>query len=171
MFLIRCARNEDLTRLLEIYDAARAFMRRTGNLHQWNGAYPSAEVLLEDIRKEQLYVMEVDEKIEAVFALIIGKDPTYSYIEGGAWISDEPYGTIHRIASSGSLRGVLQKAVDFSWERIQHLRVDTHEDNRVMREAIRKSGFVKCGIIYLLDGSPRLAYERIRGQAFDPDDR
>lgn len=159
MNVIRHAEERDLSRILEIYDAARSYMRRTGNPHQWNGAYPSADVLREDIRKEQLYVMQTEERVEAVFALIIGADPTYSYIEG-SWISDLPYGTIHRIASSGKIRGVLQQAVDFGWKRIPHLRIDTHQDNLVMQKAVRKCGFQECGIIYLLDGSPRIAYEK-----------
>ena len=42
--VIRLARKEELPRLLEIYAAARVFMRQNGNAEQWAGGYPG-EVL------------------------------------------------------------------------------------------------------------------------------
>lgn len=158
---IRLAKNEDLMRLLTIYEAARIYMRKCGNLTQWQGGYPPKELLLSDIEKQQLFVIERARKIVGVFALIMGEDPTYTYIENGAWISNEEYATIHRIASDGTCAGILKAAVSFAWKKIPHLRIDTHKDNFVMQRAILKCGFEKCGIIYLSDGSPRIAYEKI----------
>ncbi len=158
---IQYARVEDLPRFMEIFEVARAFMRSTGNMHQWNNQYPAAEDLLADIEKKQLYTISEDGEIHAVFALIPGDDPTYAYIENGSWLSDAPYGTIHRIASDGKIHDVFAKAVRFGMSRIPHLRVDTHEDNKVMQHVVEKSGFQRCGIIYLEDGSPRIAYEKL----------
>lgn len=42
-------------------------------------------------------------------------------------------------------------------------RVDTHGDNVIMRRCIERAGFVYCGIIYLLNGDPRLAYQKLGG--------
>lgn len=75
--IIREARTEDLERILEIYEIAKAFMRQTGNPHQWNSRYPDSKTLEEDIHKHQLFVMEEDSIIHSVFAFIIGEDPTY----------------------------------------------------------------------------------------------
>lgn len=36
------------------------------------------------------------------------------------------------------------------------------EDNSIMRHCIEKFDFSYCGVIYLLDGDPRLAYQKIR---------
>ena len=41
--IIREARTEDLERILEIYEIAKAFMRQTGNPHQWNSRYPDSK--------------------------------------------------------------------------------------------------------------------------------
>ena len=41
------------------------------------------------------------------------------------------------------------------------IRIDTHEDNKPMRRFLEKCGFKFCGIIYLEDGSKRLAYEKL----------
>ncbi len=156
--MIRLATINDMERMLEIYACAKVFMRENGNPEQWNGAYPDVDTLLSDIEKRQLYVMEENGHLYGCFALIGGEDPTYAYIEG-KWRSDTPYGTIHRIASDGSRRGVFHQCVTFARETYDHLRVDTHEDNVTMQCAAQRNGFRYTGIIYLEDGSPRLAYE------------
>ena len=156
--MIRKAKLTDIRRLLRIYEGARAFMRRNGNMTQWNGSYPDEETLREDIRKGQLYVQYDQIGIYACFALIGGEDPTYGVIEG-KWSNTEPYGTIHRIASNQRKKGVFTECVAFAKTKFSHLRVDTHQDNRPMQGAIRKNGFQFSGIIYLADGSPRRAYE------------
>lgn len=156
---------EDLPVILEIYEHARQFMRKTGNLTQWLGGFPPAELLLSDIEKQQLYVLRDGDEIYGVFALIMGEDPTYGYIEDGQWLSSEPYGTLHRVASAGKVHGFLSMAVAFSWKKIPHLRIDTHKDNHVMQKAIQKAGFQRCGIIYLLDGNPRIAYEKLQSDS------
>ena len=69
-----------------------------------------------------------------------------------------PYGTIHRIAGDGS-GGVLAAAVSFGKTRINHIRIDTHHDNKIMQKAVAKQGFRRSGIIYLANGDPRIAYD------------
>lgn len=161
--MIRLARKEDLPRLLEIYAAARDFMRRNGNLTQWSGGYPNEEVLLEDIEAGRLYVLQrEDGGICACFMLCDGPDPTYAEIFGGQWRADTPYGVIHRIAGDGSRRGVLAESVAFARQRYAHLRIDTHADNYPMQGALAAQGFMKRGTIYLADGAPRLAYDWIQ---------
>ena len=44
-----------------------------------------------------------------------------------------------------------------------NLRIDTHRDNVIMRHVIDLYGFTYCGIIYLLNGDERLAYQLGRG--------
>lgn len=156
--MIRPAICADVPRLLEVYDAAKKFMRETGNPNQWNGNYPDADTLHGDIERSELFVME-DGGAFGCFALIGGEDPTYTHIDGGAWMTDTPYGTIHRIASDGTRRGVFSAAVAFAREKYNHLRIDTHQDNIPMQSAILREGFSYRGIIYLENGDPRNAYE------------
>lgn len=160
--MIRQAKKEEINRILEIYETAKIFMRKNGNPTQWNDGYPERELLLSDIEKGELFVLEEENGICACFAFIRGIDPTYGYIEGGSWLSDSDYGTIHRIASDGTVKGVFQKAVSFAEKNCNHLRVDTHEDNLPMQHVILKEGFSYRGIIYLENGEPRLAYERMK---------
>lgn len=159
--MIRQAKKEDIPRILEIYAKAKDFMCKTGNPTQWNGSYPDEAVLLMDIQKQHLFVMEDSKNLYACFALIGGNDPTYDYIEGGRWSSNSPYGTIHRIAGDGTKKGILEECVQFARLKYQYLRIDTHEDNKPMQGAILKNSFSYRGIIYLSNGSPRLAYDWI----------
>ncbi len=154
---IRLAAAADLPRILEIYAHARRVMKETGNPNQWKDTYPMPAVLEEDIAKHQLFILEETE-IEAVFVFFIGTEPTYADIDG-AWLNDLPYGTIHRVASSGRIRGVLQTLVDYCRAICPNLRIDTHEDNRIMQKQVEKAGFIRCGIIRLENGDPRIAYQ------------
>lgn len=159
--MIRHAKMADLPMILEIYDYARAFMAENGNPTQWADRYPEESLLRSDIENQNLYVMEEAGHVCGVFAFIPGADETYAVIEQGGWLSDSEYGTIHRVAGDGTVHGLLQKAVSYCEKRISHLRIDTHQDNRIMQHVILKCGFRKCGIIYVSDGSPRIAYEKI----------
>ena len=160
-FKIRNARMEDLPQIMPIYAYARKFMVQTGNTSQWKNNFPPEELLRGDIEKRQLYVIEEDGQIHGVFAFVLGADPTYAVIEDGAWRSDEAYGTIHRIAGDGKIHGILEQAVTFCEQKNRHLRIDTHEDNKVMQHLILKNGFERCGIIHIADGTPRIAYEKV----------
>ena len=157
--MIRLARPGDLPRILEIYATARSFMRANGNPNQWKDGYPAKETLLGDIAAEKLYVGEENGTPFGVFFLSEGPDPTYSRIDGEGWRSGTSYGVIHRIASDGTRKGFLHTAVEFARERFSHLRINTHEDNLPMQNALAKEGFSHRGTIYLANGDPRLAYD------------
>ena len=155
---IRKANMEDMDRILEIYAYARRFMVKTGNPNQWAAqGYPKRGLLEADIENDWLYVMEDAGGIHGVFAFPIGEDPTYCRIDGG-WLNDNLYGTIHRIAGDGTVKGIFRQCLDFCARLIDEIRIDTHADNKVMQDAILKNGFAYCGIITGSDGNPRLAY-------------
>ena len=99
--MFRGARRSDLEQILEIYAHARKAMADSGNPTQWGDSYPPQKMLEEDIDSNRLFVYTVKGRLEAVFAFILGPDPTYAKIEDGQWLNDEvPYGTIHRLASA-----------------------------------------------------------------------
>lgn len=165
---IRPARREDLPAMEAIYEQAKEFMRETGNPNQWNGSYPEEGLLLCDMEHGNSYIVEENGQVIGTFAFIKGEDPTYRVIEDGMWMKEEPYGTVHRLASATGTHGVA--AACFAWCRMQcengsgiaGLRADTHADNRVMQHVLEKNGFVRCGIIHLENGDPRIAYQYVR---------
>ena len=159
--LIRKTTPEDIDTILNIFDTARQFMRSTGNLTQWNANYPALKNLEQDIQNDNSYVCVENDKVVATFTLIIGDEPNYQHIENGSWHSEAPYGTVHRLASDGTTRGIARACFDFCKTQISHLRVDTHKDNKPMQACFKQNGFEERGIIYVGDGTPRIAYEFI----------
>ncbi len=157
---VRKAAAADFAQILQIYASARTFMAENGNGTQWVDHFPPAALIEEDIRKEQLYVVEASGCIHGVFAFLVGEDPAYAVIENGAWLSSAEYGTIHRLASDGKIHGVLESALAFCCGKIPHLRIDTHENNTAMRHLLEKNRFCRCGVIRIADGTARIAYER-----------
>ena len=151
----------DIPEIMEIYTIARSFMRKTGNPTQWAGGYPKEELIRKDIASGDSYVAVENGEIEAVFVFWMGEDPTYKVIEDGAWRNDAPYGVLHRIASRGRVKGIGSECIQWCFAQCGNLRGDTHADNHVMQRVMKKNGFVKCGRIYIADGSPRIAYQKL----------
>lgn len=158
---IRKAEESDLRRIMEIFDIAKEFMHSTGNTGQWNGAYPGEKLILSEIGQGHCFVVtEIEGRIVGTFCFIIGEDPTYRVIEDGEWLDDEPYGTIHRIASDRTEHGIGHLCISFCSSLIGTLRADTHQDNAPMLSLLEKEGFIRCGIIHLADGAQRIAFQR-----------
>ena len=159
---IRLAELEDVPRIMKLIECGRQKMRTAGNMEQWTDGNPKQEVIENDIMRGDNYLMEEDGKPIATFAFVKGPDITYNQIYQGEWLDDlQPYHVIHRIASAPDVHGVLRDVLDYCFRRTNNIRIDTHRDNTPMRNALQKYDFGYCGIIYLLDGAERLAYQRI----------
>ena len=162
---IRKSTECDFDRIMAIYACARSFMAAHGNPNQ--GAptrWPPEALIRCDIAEGNGYACVHDGRIVGVFFYDFGKDiePTYAVIEDGAWADDGPYGVVHRLAGDGSVKGVGGFCLDWAFARCGHLRVDTHGDNVVMQNLLRKHGFEHRGTIYVAeDDYPRLAFERL----------
>ena len=163
---IRKSDIQDLPRMQEIYAFARSFMAQHGNPNQWGPtSWPPEALLRQDIRDGHSYVcLDEDSRVIGTFFFIFGEDiePTYLVIEDGAWLGDGPYGAVHRVASDGSRPGIGAFCINWAYEQCGHLRIDTHGDNVVMQNLLKKLGFTHCGIIHVEeDNYPRLAYEKM----------
>ena len=157
---IRKATLEDIPRMQEIFAISRKFMAETNNPNQWADTYPSVELLKDDIDSGDSYLCLNEGKMVATFVLRGGNDPTYDKIYEGAWKNENPYATIHRIASSGEVKGIFKTVIEYALQYYDTIRIDTHRDNKVMQNAIAKAGFEYCGIIHCWNGDERLAYQR-----------
>ena len=152
---IRPTTLDDLPQVMEIYAYARSFMAWHGNPNQWGPTnWPPEALIRRDIAEGKSFVCVTNAgRILGVFYFTSGEDiePTYREITGGAWKDDSPYGVVHRIAS----------CINWAYEQCGHLRIDTHGDNIVMQNLLKKLGFTHCGTIYVHeDKAPRLAYEK-----------
>ena len=79
---IRKATVNDKTRIMEIYAYARQFMAEHGNPNQWKNNNPSEETIDNDIANRQMYVIEADGGVHAVFYFHIGDDCDVTIVAG-----------------------------------------------------------------------------------------
>lgn len=160
--IIRKADIRELDALMDVYACARKFMQDSGNKNQWINGYPSEEVISNDILSGNSYVIldEKTDEIAGVFYFRQGDDPTYATIENGEWLNDQPYGVVHRIASTGKRRGVSDCCLKWCYDQCANIRVDTHKDNLVMQRALKRNGYIECGIIYVANGTARIAFQK-----------
>lgn len=165
---IRHSTEEDVPRIMEIYAYARRFMAEHGNPNQWGATnWPPESLIRADIAAGSSFVCVCDGRVVGTFFFCQGEDvePTYRVIEDGAWLDDSPYGVVHRVAGDGSEKGIGSFCIEWAFAQCGHLRMDTHGDNRVMQNLLKKLGFVHCGTIHVEeDDDPRLAYEKLTDQ-------
>lgn len=166
----RLAAKIDLDQILEIIKDAKKLLRDSGSL-QWNGpeGYPDKRDFLEDINNDYLYVIEKENTILGVIALVDGINESYNKIDG-SWIDNtNNYISIHRIAVSKDSRGkgisllLLNEALNSAKSRgFSSVRGDTHQLNIPMQKLFLKANFKHCGTIELVEtklDNKRLAYE------------
>lgn len=160
--IIRHAKSDDFNGIYYIYEQARKFMAMCGNPTQWVGGYPDKETIKEDLELNRLYVCVGDDNVLlAVFCYYYGVEPAYNDIYNGAWLNNNSYGVIHRIAVSPDAhgRGVAAFCFNYCYNRCKNLKIDTHEDNIPMQKALAKNGFKRCGDIYIREGK-RIAFQK-----------
>ena len=156
---IKKAQIKDLNSIMRIYSIAQDEMIKSRNPTQWGHNYPSEELIKEDIKNKVCHVICEGNTIHGVFALLSGCEPTYTIITNGNWLNDDEYLTIHRIASDAEVKGIFKCVINYCKSLSSNIRIDTHENNKIMQHLIEKNGFVKCGKIFVRDGSPRIAYQ------------
>lgn len=162
MIQIRPSQLSDLDRLMEIFDHARKFMASVGNGNQWLNGYPQRELIAKEITDGHCYACEDEHgKIVGTFCFVPSPDPFYAIIEDGAWLNDDPYYVIHRIASDGSYKGIGDICLNWCTKQYPNLRADTHKDNIIMQNLLARNEFIRCGTVYVSNGTPRIAYQKI----------
>lgn len=158
---------QDIERVMEIIKDAQEYLKESG-INQWQNGYPNVNSIEEDISNGFSYVLVDDKRIVGTVAICFGGEITYEKIYDGSWLTDGDFVTVHRIAIDLNLKGIglATKMFDNIRElclskNIHSIRIDTHMENKSMQNSLKKNGFEYCGIIYLLDGSKRVAFEKV----------
>ena len=170
IYTFRKANREDAAAVFAVTEDARAFLAAQG-VDQWqNEARPTLKTAQADIADDNCYVIYAEEtgQIVAVASLVFGEDKNYAQIDG-KWLTDGPYGAIHRVAVHHEHRGkglaseMFTRLIATAREQgVVSVRIDTHADNKPMQAMINRAGFTFCGIIIILaDGTKRNAYELV----------
>lgn len=163
--MIRKSTASDLLQIMKIIHQAQQYFGSQG-IDQWQNGYPNEHSILHDIETGSSYVFIEDDRILATFCLSFDGEETYERIYEGQWLSNAPYGVIHRIAVEAHQkgRGIAAQILSYAQtsckeHEVASMKIDTHQDNHSMQKMLGKNGFQYCGIIYLKDGSKRVAYE------------
>ena len=154
---IRKASAQDLDQIMQIYENAKTFMRENGNKDQWGDDYPSRELIAQDL--DDMYLCMSENQIACVFYYKKGEDEEYGQING-KWLNDEPYGVVHRVASTGIIKGAASYCLDWAYSQIPNLRMDTYRDNIPMQKLLEKCGFQYCGSFERLGTDKWMAYHK-----------
>ena len=157
---IRKTKIEELDVVMEIYAYARQFMADHGNPNQWKKTNPPRERVEQDILEGKSHVCVDGDEILGVFYFAKEIDPTYVTIYEGQWKNEREYAVVHRIASAGKAKGVGSFCMNWAYEQFPNVKIDTHRDNVVMQNMLKKNGFQYCGIIHLANGEERLAFQK-----------
>src|SRR5579863_5233370 len=129
---IRLATIEDLSMVMELVRGVVPLMRASGNL-QWDDKYPNTGVFEQDMKKRQLWLVEIDGQIAGVAAINTDQQPEYADV---GWDVSERAIVVHRLAVDPAFRGkgaaaalMGQAEMVAKLSGISVLRVDTNSQN------------------------------------------
>lgn len=163
----RQAKISDLDQIVEIIELSKKYLKET-KVDQWQDGYPAKEDLRRDIESGNSYVLTNKDEIVATTVISLDGESTYNLIFNGEWITNEDYIVMHRVAvhdkykGKGIFKELIKEAESLALNKgISSIKIDTHRDNISMQRAVVKNDFKRCGIIYLGDGSERIAFEKV----------
>ncbi|EJT6153545.1 GNAT family N-acetyltransferase [Clostridium perfringens] len=163
----RQANISDLDQIVEIIELSKKYLKET-KVDQWQDGYPAKEDLRRDIESGNSYVLTNKDEIVATTVISLDGESTYNSIFNGEWITNEEYIVMHRVAvhdkykGKGIFKELIKEAESLALNKgISSIKIDTHRDNISMQRAVVKNDFKRCGIIYLEDGSERIAFEKV----------
>lgn len=163
----RQAKISDLDQIVEIIELSKKYLKET-KVDQWQDGYPAKEDLRRDIENRNSYVLTNKDEIVATTVISLDGENTYNSIFNGEWITNEDYIVMHRVAvhdkykGKGIFKELIKEAESLALNKgISSIKIDTHRDNISMQRAVVKNDFKRCGIIYLEDGSERIAFEKV----------
>jgi len=164
--LLRKTTPEDIWQVMKIINEGKAYLFENG-VDQWQNGYPNENVIAKDIENGYSYVLTSQEEIIGTIALSFDGEPYYDIIREGAWLSNDAFLVIHRMAITQRLRHtnaateMLHLAEQLCEEKaVCSIKIDTHKDNKIMQNFIKKNGFNYCGIVTLGSEGERLAFEK-----------
>jgi len=161
---------QHLDAICRITDQAKAQLAGLG-IDQWQRGYPNRDAWIDDIEQSVAYAAIENGQVLGAASILPGIEPSYCEIEG-AWHSDTPYLSVHRVCVADGSKGKGIAGLLFAHsfrlakeQGISSVRIDTHRGNIPMQHAIAKSGFSYCGVIHLVGGvdhgHERIAFDRL----------
>lgn len=159
------AKEQHLDRAMELIDQAKKFLKDSG-VNQWQSGYPDLACIKRDIENQKGYLCLLDGEIIGYLCIDFEGEPAYNALNGN-WLSNNPYVVVHRMSFDHSVRGgglatqALALTEELARSRgVYSFKIDTDNDNKIMKHLMQKNGFTYCGTI-CFDNSEKIAYEKL----------
>ena len=160
----RMANESDKESILNIYLEGANALKEDG-VDQWQGQYVPSFKDVDEHLGVDLYVLEYHKRIVSTACLVEGIDEDYENING-KWNTSLPYISIHKVATSNEYkkqsfgRKMMSYIENFAKRKRMDLRIDTHKDNKKMRNFIISCGYKYTGEVILQGELERLGYDK-----------
>jgi ribosomal protein S18 acetylase RimI-like enzyme len=165
--MIRKALQNDIDEIIDLTKSCAKYMIAK-NIFQWNEHYPNKSVFENDIKRDELFVLEINNTIIGCIVISIIMDEEYIPVK---WLTpNENNIYIHRLAIQPEHQGkgyaqlLMNYAETFSIENnYTSIRLDTFSQNLRNQKFYDLRGYQKLGEIYFLKQSehPFYCYELI----------
>ncbi|MEC8830834.1 MAG: GNAT family N-acetyltransferase [Bacteroidota bacterium] len=150
--MIRRAKISEIPDILTITQACAKKMEVNG-IFQWNEHYPSKEAFIQDIERNELFVIEEKDTIQGTIVISTLMDEEYKPIQ---WLTPNGNSTyIHRLSVHPDLQGkglakqMMGFAENFSREKgFVSVRLDTFSQNKRNQRFYEQRGYQKLGDIF-----------------------
>ena len=150
--MIRKALKTDIEPIIKITKACAKAMIANG-IYQWNEHYPNRSAFINDIKRNELYVLEVKGEVKGCIVISTLMDQEYVPIK---WLTKNKNNIyIHRLGIHPELqgKGYAQKLMTFAEEfAIEHnyssIRLDTFSQNKRNQKFYELRGYNRLGDIY-----------------------
>lgn len=160
----RMANELDRESVLNIYLEGANALKEDG-VDQWQGKYVPSFKDIDEHLGIDLYVLEYHKKVVSTACLVEGIDEDYENING-KWNTSIPYISIHKVATSNEYKKqnfakkMMRYVENFAKRKRMNLRIDTHKDNKKMRNFILSCGYEYTGELILNGELERLGYDK-----------
>ena len=165
--MIRKGTSNDINSIIEITKAC-ALKMIANTIFQWNEFYPNKEAFQKDVKREELYVLEIENKILGCITVSNFMDAEYLPI---SWLTPNKNNIyIHRLAVHPDFQGkgyaqqLMTFAENFAKENhYTSIRLDTFSENLRNQKFYELRGYQKLGNIYFpkQSESPFNCYELV----------
>jgi ribosomal protein S18 acetylase RimI-like enzyme len=165
MMRLTQAQPNQLEEIVQMYEDVKKVMAKN-NVYQWDGDYPNRDVLREDLRQGNLYVIMKDGKVAAAVALDQHTPPEYDEI---SWRDRSgSYLVVHRLCVNPDFQGqgisklLVKEIENFAREKgYTSIRLDTQTANEKAMNLYESQGYEKRGEFYFPEFEiPFVAYEK-----------
>lgn len=150
--MIRHAKISEINDILDLTKACAAYMIEK-DIYQWNEHYPSKEAFEKDMKRNELYVLVIDGKIQGIIVISTLMDEEYVPIE---WLTPNTNNIyIHRLAIHPKYqgKGYAQKLMDYAEayakeNKLTSVRLDTFSQNKRNQKFYERRGYQRLGDIF-----------------------